>query len=50
MVSTIGSAETHQDVLENPDHINLADARRGMVLAAILGPCGAARFDQDHRS
>ena len=29
--------------------LNLADARKGIVLATILGPCGAQSADQDHR-
>jgi len=29
--------------------LNLADARKGIVLATILGPCGAQSLDQDHR-
>lgn len=29
--------------------LNLADARKGVVLATILGPCGAQSLDQDHR-
>ena len=29
--------------------LNLADARKGIVLAAILGPCGAHSLDHDHR-
>ena len=29
--------------------LNLADARKGIVLATILGPCGAQSPDQDHR-
>jgi uncharacterized protein YqfA (UPF0365 family) len=56
VVSTIGSATTHKDVLENPNHISKhvlskgamagrlgshRDVRRGLVLMAILGPCRA---------
>ncbi|HLG56218.1 MAG TPA: hypothetical protein VI485_12865 [Vicinamibacterales bacterium] len=29
--------------------LNLADARKGIVLATILGPCGPHSLDQDHR-
>jgi len=29
--------------------LNLADARKGIVLASILGPCRAQSLDQDHR-
>ena len=29
--------------------LNVADARRGIVLATILGPCGAQSLDQNHR-
>ena len=29
--------------------LTLADARKGVVLATILGPCGAQSLDQDHR-
>ena len=29
--------------------LNVADARKGIVLATILGPCGAQSLDQDHR-
>lgn len=29
--------------------LNLADARKGIVLATILGPCGAQSGNQDHR-
>jgi hypothetical protein len=29
--------------------LNLADPRKGIVLATILGPCGAQSPDQDHR-
>lgn len=29
--------------------LNVADARKGIVLATILGPCRAQSLDQDHR-
>jgi len=29
--------------------LNLADAQKGIVLATILGPCGAQSLDQDRR-
>jgi hypothetical protein len=29
--------------------LNLANARKGIVLTTILGPCGAQSLDQDHR-
>ena len=29
--------------------LNLADARKGIVLATILGPCWAHSADEDHR-
>lgn len=29
--------------------LNLADARKGIVLATILGPCGPPSLNQDHR-
>jgi uncharacterized protein YqfA (UPF0365 family) len=56
VVSTIGSATTHNDMLENPNHISKhvlsqgampgrlgshRDVRRGLVFMAILGPCRA---------
>jgi hypothetical protein len=31
------------------ERLNVADARKGIVLATILGPCGAQSLDQDHR-
>lgn len=37
-------------VRERPTRrLNLADARKGMVLATILGPCRARSLDEDHR-